>query len=90
MLAIAACHHGLHASVIALDCFKQATDSAVLIWQLMRHMFGSSLHGDAGVTVLSNELFKIEVTLTFPLSRVQQLLMPFCLSFPFVITSTLV
>jgi hypothetical protein len=42
----------------------------MLIWQLHRHMFGSSLHGDAGIAVLGNKPFEIEVALRRPFSRV--------------------
>jgi hypothetical protein len=79
----------LHASVAALDCPKQATDSTALIWQLHRHVFGSSLHGDAGIAVLGNEPFEIKIALRRPFSRVQKLLMPLDLGFPFVLASML-
>jgi hypothetical protein len=57
-----------------------------VLW-LARHMPSSSLHGDEGVSTLSNEPLKGEVALALPQSRTQQLLMSFDLSFPFVVSS---
>jgi hypothetical protein len=53
-------------------------------------MLSSSLHGDEGVSMLSNEPLKGKVTLALLQSPMQQLLMSFDLSFPFVVSSMLV
>jgi hypothetical protein len=62
----------------------------MFVWQLARHMLDSSLHGDEGVSMLSNEPLEGEVALALPQSCMQQLFMSFDLSFPFVVSSMLV
>jgi hypothetical protein len=53
-------------------------------------VFGSCLHGDKGVAMLSNKPLEVKVALPLPLSRMQQLFVLFDLGFPFVVASILV
>jgi hypothetical protein len=48
------------------------------------------VHGDEGVTMLSNEPLEGKVALPLPFSRMQQLFMSFDLGLPFVFASILV